>query len=280
MNEHARGAVRVEQGPNGSAVTWRGALSPIPAAPSSSGKSPTTRRTTSRWRTWWRTLSPSKRLSTRPAAAQRGSSTYGWTAPQRRAPPSGTRTPHSRSCGTWSGSTGPRWTSGSRRTSRSTRIRETRISGWTSWRVPGGSAWKGRGHGRRLDPAAHPVRDWPAASLLPAAPGRPHGTARPVATQSHCPYKERLPTGRWTLATACTLTWCGSPDPAAGKPEGRGPRLLLQREGRPLHRRRPAGPPPHPIQLSRSAQRPGNIVEESLRNGPEARRSPPRHPGW
>ena len=101
----------------------------------------------------------------------------------------------------------------------------------------------GRGHGGGFASAADPVRDRPAAALLPAADRRPDGPAPPVGDPVALPVQgdRGLLVGGGGRPGA-PRPRLDLPHPAAGEPEDRRAGLLLRREGGRLPGRGAAAP--------------------------------------
>ena len=152
-------------------------------------------------------------------------------------------------------SPGTRGSRGSRRPPRSTCTPGTRPSGST-WspasatsRSRSTASWWPRPTART--PCSRPGPD----PLVPPAGGRPHRTTwsprrrPPVPLQGHGPLLVG-PGGRQGAPATCLVL----PGPHPGVPRRQGPPVLLQREGRPHHRRRPPTPPRHPLVGAESAR--------------------------
>ena len=196
-------------------------------------------------------LGPPARPSTRRAGARRSSSTSGWTGAAAEAAAGATRTPRWKSLrdlvrfdwaamDEWLEEDEPVYTHPRDPYTRvdilaSSRHVQVEVDGVTVADCTGRASCSRRAF-RRATTCRCPTS---ATDLL--RPRTPSATARTRA---------RPATGRSTPGTGPPRPGLDLPRPAAGEPEGRRAGLLLQREGRPLPRRRAPGAPPHPLQLT------------------------------
>jgi uncharacterized protein (DUF427 family) len=106
--------------------------------------------------------------------------------------------------------------------------------------------------GRRLAQSAHPVRDRPAASLLPAAQRHQDRPAAAVRHPDPLPVQgnRQLLVGRHRQGAAPGRR-VDLPDAATREPEGGRSRGFLRREGGRLHRRNAAAPTADQVELAR-----------------------------
>jgi hypothetical protein len=119
-----------------------------------------------------------------PSRKSRPSSKSSRTSPSR---PGGTRPRRLSCCAATSGSNGRPWANGWRKTSRSTPIHGIRTTGGYPGQLPAGPRGAGRRDDRGVGLSAHPVRDRPAAALLPAARRGPDGAAAAVRNSDSVP---------------------------------------------------------------------------------------------